>query len=58
VRLRFIRSWKPRNAYQHQRFPGLDPAIIEPKLDFVRELTGRRLVAKYWSSKLMSVTCE
>ncbi len=58
VRSRFIRSWKPRNAYQHQRFPGLDPAVIETKLDFVRELTGRRLVAKYWSSKLMSVTCE
>jgi surface carbohydrate biosynthesis protein len=58
VRSRFIKTWKPRNAYQHQRFPGLDPAIIEPKLDFVRELTGRRLVAKYWSSKLMSVTCE
>ncbi|MCB1275286.1 surface carbohydrate biosynthesis protein [Prosthecobacter sp.] len=58
VRSRFIKSWKPRNAYQHQRFPGLDPAVIEPKLDFVRQLTGRRLVTKYWSSKLMSVTCE
>lgn len=55
---RFIRPWKPRNAYRHQRFPGLDPASIDAKLNFVSELTGRRLVANYWSSKLMSVSCE
>lgn len=54
---RFIKPWKPRNAYQHQRFPGLDPSIIDSKLAFVSALTGCQLVAKYWSSKLMSVTC-
>lgn len=54
---RFIKPWKPRSSYRFQRFPGLDPAAIDSKLTFVSELTGRRLVAKYWSSKLMSVTC-
>lgn len=54
----FIKPWKPGNAYRHQRFPGLDPAVINSKLAFVSELTGRRLVPKYWSSKLMSVTSE
>jgi surface carbohydrate biosynthesis protein len=54
---RFLKPWKPRSAYRFQRFPGLDPDVIDSKLAFVSELTGRRLVAKYWSSKLMSVTC-
>ncbi|MDZ4405791.1 surface carbohydrate biosynthesis protein [Prosthecobacter sp.] len=54
---RFIKPWKPRNTYQHQRFPGLDPVVIDSKLAFVSELTGRPLIAKYWSSKLMSVSC-
>ncbi|MFO1486093.1 MAG: surface carbohydrate biosynthesis protein [Verrucomicrobiaceae bacterium] len=54
---RFIKPWKPRSAYRFQRFPGLDSAVIDSKLAFVSELTGHRLVAKYWSSKLMTVTC-
>lgn len=61
----FVRGFLPEglrfesgNLYRKRRFPGLNREGILKKLEFVERLTGRRLKARFYSSKLMSVMSE
>lgn len=59
---RITRSFKPLRRIFHSRdrgfekFPPLDPRVIEEKIAIIREMTGKDIRAKLLSSKIISIT--
>jgi surface carbohydrate biosynthesis protein len=51
----FGKKYTPKNIYRYTRFPGLEPKSIDDKINFINKLTGKKIHAFYYSSKLMSL---
>jgi surface carbohydrate biosynthesis protein len=44
-----------RNAHAREKFPGLDAAVIQSKLDIIQQIEGHRLVMDYISPALIAI---
>ena len=55
-RLPFLRRrTASRNAHAREKFPGLDAAVVQAKLDIIQQIEGRPLVMNYISPALITI---